>query len=106
MVAPVVAIGEGESVNVPLVGRLALADELVSQLVGRADFGTAALARVVEGVLVDQLSGRVVDDVSRGDALVMGLDPGINPKGLDAHDFLLFVHRKSTRLNSSHTSIS
>ena len=65
-----------------------------AQFVGRADLGAARLARVVEGVLVHLLGGGVVDDVDRLDALVMGLDPGVDPERLDAHDLLLLVgHR-------------
>src|SRR5579862_4601755 len=34
---------------------------------------------------------RIVNDVDVLDALVMGLEPGVDPKGLDADDFLLLV---------------
>ena len=91
VVAPVVAVGEVEGVDVPLVRRIAGGDDLVGQLVGRADLGAAALARVVEGVLVHFLGGGVVDDVDRLDALVVGLDPGVDPERLDADDLLLLV---------------
>ena len=50
--------------------------------------------RVVERVLVDLLGDGVVDDVARLDALVVGLEPGVDPERLDADDLLLLVgHR-------------
>src|SRR5262245_34150426 len=94
VVAPVVAVGEVEGVHVPLVRGVAGADDLVGQAVGRADLRTPRLARVVERVLVHLLRRRVVDDVGGLDALVVRLDPGVDPERLDAHDLLLLVgHR-------------
>ncbi len=44
--------------------------------------------------LVDLARDRVVDDVARLDALVVGLEPGVDPERLDADDLLLLVaHR-------------
>ena len=72
---------------------------LSAQLVGRADLGAAALAGVVEGVLVHLLGRGVVDDVDRLDALVVGLEPGVDPERLDADDLLLLVgHRADTSI--------
>src|SRR5205823_12303473 len=51
----------------------------------------AALAGVVERVLVHLLGDRVVDDVDRVHALVVPLDPGVDPERLDADDLLLLV---------------
>ena len=83
-----------EGVDVPLVRRVACGDDLVAQLVGRADLRAARLAGVVEGVLVHLLGDRVVDDVDGLEALVVGLEPGVDPERLDAHDLLLLVgHR-------------
>ena len=94
VVAPVVAVGEVEAVDVPLVRRVALGDDPVGQLVSGADLGPARLARVVERVLVHLVGGRVVDDVDVLHALVVGLDPGVDPERLDADDLLLLVgHR-------------
>src|SRR5205823_1368716 len=80
--------------QVVLVRRVALVNQVVAQFVGRADLGAAALARVVKRVLVDQVGGGIVNDVGRLDALVVGLDPGVDPERLDADDLLLLVgHR-------------
>lgn len=94
VIAPVIAVGEMEGVDVPLIRRIAFVDDSFAQFVGRADLGAAAFAGVVEGVLVHFLGGRVVDDVDCLDTLVVSLDPGIDPESLDADDLLLLIgHR-------------
>ena len=50
-----------------------------------------SLAEVVEGLLVDFAGGDIVDDVAGFDALVVAAEPGVDPEGLDADEFLLFV---------------
>src|SRR5262249_51339689 len=60
----------------------------------RRDHGAARLASAKEGLAVDFLGHRVVDDVARLDALVLRAQPGVDPERLDAHDLLLLVaHR-------------
>src|SRR6266545_379215 len=94
VVAPVVAVGEVEGVNVPLIRRILCGDDLVGQRVGRTDLRAARLARVVERVLIHQMSHRIMHNVDVLDALVVRLEPGIDPECLDAHDLLLLVgHR-------------
>ena len=66
-------------------------DDLVGQVVGRADPRPAALAGVVEGVLVDLAGDGVVDDVAGGHAVVLALEPGVDPERLDPDDLLLVV---------------
>ena len=69
-------------------------DDLVGQVVGRADPRPAALAGVVEGVLVDLAGHGVVDDVAGGHAVVLALEPGVDPERLGPDDLLLVVgHR-------------
>ena len=76
------------------IGGWSLVDDLVGQVVGRADPRPAALPGVVEGVLVDLAGHGVVDDVAGGHAVVLALEPGIDPERLDADDLLLVVgHR-------------
>src|SRR5579859_3644107 len=91
---PVVAVGEVERVDVPLVGRVVVVDELAAQLVRARDHRPAALARVEERVAVDLARHGVVDDVAALEALVLALQPRVDPEALDAHDLLLLVaHR-------------
>src|SRR5262249_55324213 len=91
IVAPVIAVGEVKAIDVPLIRRIALADEPIGQFVGGTDLGAATLAGMVERVLVHLLSGSVVDDVNGFNPLIVGLNPGVDPKRFDAHDLLLFI---------------
>ena len=47
IIAPVVAVGKVEGVDVPLVGGGAFVDDLIAQIVRRADLRAAAFAQVV-----------------------------------------------------------
>src|SRR5262249_3028253 len=80
-----------EGIDIPLVRRIASIDKLVGQGVSRADLGPAAFASVVERVLVHFLGGGVMNDVDRLDSLIVSLNPGVDPEGLDANDVLLIV---------------
>ena len=91
VLAPVVAVGEVEDVDVPVGRGVVGVDDLVGQVVGRADPRAAALAGVVEGVLVDLAGDGVVDDVAGGHAVVLALEPGVDPERLDPDDLLLVV---------------
>src|SRR5216683_344047 len=94
IIAPIVPITEVKRVDIPLVGRQAGGSDLVSQLVSLADLGPAAFAGVVESMLVHLLGRGVMNDVDGLNSLVVGLDPGVDPKRLDADDFFLLVgHR-------------
>src|SRR5262249_513982 len=94
VLAPVVAVGEMEHVDVPLHLAVLIVDDLMAGVVSRGEPGAAALAGVVEGVLVDLAGDRVVDDVAGGHAVVLALEPGVDPEGLGADDLLLVVgHR-------------
>src|SRR5262245_2011455 len=94
VVPPVVPVREVERVDVPILRRVPLVDDLVRHVVGRADLRPAALPSVVKGVLVHLLGDRVVNDVQPVYALVVGLDPGVDPERLDPDDLLLLVgHR-------------
>ena len=74
--------------------RMLVVDDLVGQVVGRADPRAAALAGVVEGVLVHLAGHGVVNDVASGHAVVLALEPGVDPERLDADDLFLVVgHR-------------
>ena len=76
------------------IGGCSVVDDLVGEVVGRADPRAAALAGVVEGVLVDLAGHGVVDDVAGGHAVVLALEPGVDPERLDPDDLLLVVgHR-------------
>src|SRR5260370_23168957 len=90
-IAPVVAVGKVEGVNVPGVGRIAKTDDLFAQFVSGDNLGAAAFTRVIESMLIYLLGGRVMDDVHRLDALVMGLEPGVDPERFNTDDFLLLV---------------
>src|SRR5439155_12184682 len=91
VVAPIVAVGKMEGIDIPLIRRIAGIDKLVGQGIGGADLGAAAFARVVERVLVHFLGGGVMNNVDRLDSLIVGFDPGIDPEGLDADNVLLIV---------------
>ena len=94
VLAPVVAVGEMEHVDVPVGLGMLVVDDLVGQVVGRADPGAAAFAGVIERVLVDLASDRVVDDVASGHAVVLALEPGVDPERLGPDDLFLVVgHR-------------
>src|SRR5665213_1329527 len=91
---PVVAVREVKRIDVPLRRRKVVVDHLGAQLVRARDHGAARLAGAEEGVAVDLFGDRVVDDVARLEPLVLAAQPGIDPKGFDAHDLLLLVaHR-------------
>src|SRR5207253_3630793 len=49
----------------------------------------------VEGLAVDLLRRRVVDDVAALDAVVLVAQPRVDPEALDADDLLLFVAHRS-----------
>src|SRR5579875_823951 len=91
IIPPVVAVGEVESVDVPLVRRIAGGDNLVGQAVGRANLGAARFACVIKRVLIHFLGHCIVDNVDCLHTLVVSLDPGVDPEGLDADDLFLFV---------------
>src|SRR5262249_36978162 len=62
----------------------------------------ARLAGVVEGVFVHLVGDGVVDDVDVLDALVVGLDPGVDPERLDADDLLLLVGHRAGHVHHVH----
>src|ERR1019366_8687212 len=92
---PVVAVGEMERIDVPLFGRVPLVDELGAELVRARDHRPAALPRVEERLAVDLARDRVVDDVPALEALVLLLQPRVDPEALDADDLLLLVAHRS-----------
>ena len=87
----VVAVGEVEEVDGPLVGGVVSFEELAGGFEGGGDFGAAVFAEVVEGLLVDFAGGDVVDDVAGFDAFVVSAEPGVDPERLDANQFLLLI---------------
>src|SRR5438552_10354409 len=80
-----------ENVNVPKLLWVLFFNDLVAEVIGRGDHSPAAFACMEEGLRVDYLSDGIVDDISRDDAVIVRLDPGIDPERLDAHDFFLLV---------------
>src|SRR5438128_321564 len=80
-----------ERVDVPLVDRITRINELIGERVGGADLRATTFARVVESMLVHLLGCGIVNDVNGFDSLVMSFNPGVDPKGLDAHNILLLV---------------
>ncbi len=89
----VVAVGEVEEVDVPLVGVVVGVEELAGAFEGGGDFGAAIFAEVVEGLFVDVAGLDVVDDVAGFDAFVIAAEPGVDPEGFDADElFLLIAH--------------
>src|SRR5690606_3726796 len=91
---PVVAVGEMERVDVPLLVRVVVVDDLRAELVGARDHRAARLSGVEERVAVHLARDGVVDDVAALETLVLLLEPRIDPEALDAHDLLLLVtHR-------------
>src|SRR5271157_642317 len=99
ILAPVVAVGEVEYVDVPVDGGMGLVDDLVRQRVGRADPRSAAFPGMVEGVLVDLAGHRVVDDVAGGHAVVLAFQPGVDPEGLGPDDLLLVVGHRARHVH-------
>ena len=91
VLAPVVAVGELERVNVPLARRELPGDNLFAGDVGAADPRAAALAGAVKRVLVDLVGDGVVDDVAALQAPVLGFEPSVDPERLGADDLLLLV---------------
>jgi hypothetical protein len=80
-----------EEVHVPGIGGEAAVDGGVDQLVGGRDLGAAALAQVVERVLVHLLREGLVHDVDVLEVLVLAAQPGVDPERGHAHDLLLLV---------------
>ncbi len=102
VLAPVVAVGKLEAINVPFAGRKLTRDQVGRHFICRADPRAAALAGVVERLLVDFLGRRVVDDVSRLDSLVLAPQPGIEPEGRRPHDFFLVVGHRAGNVHQVH----
>src|SRR5690606_17433050 len=93
--APVVAVGEVEEIEVPLLWRVVSLGDLRRQGVGGGDARAAGLARRVEHLAV-HLAGRgVVDDVAGLQPVVVLADPGVDPERLDSHDLLLLVSHRA-----------
>src|SRR5437016_12803927 len=76
----VVAVGEVENIDVPELLRILFIDNLVAQLVRGRNNRSSALPSVEEGFAVDFLRDGIVDDVSRHHAVVIRLNPRIDPK--------------------------
>src|SRR5580704_3765667 len=103
---PVVAVGEVKRVDVPLRRGEIVVDHLGAQLVRARDHGAARLAGAEEGVAVDLLGDRVVDDVPRLEPLVLAAQPSIDPERFDAHDLLLLVaHRPGDVHDEEHHGV-
>jgi hypothetical protein len=98
--SPVVPIGELEEVNIPFRRRKVVVQQFGSNLVGRADSCTATFTGVVKGVFVDFFGYGIVNDVTALDAVVLVLEPRINPEGFGANNLFLLVGQLRKRLSS------
>jgi hypothetical protein len=63
----------------------------VAELVGRGDARPAALAQMSRRCSASTSWAAVVDDIARGQVLVVGLQPGIDPESGQAHQLFLAI---------------
>src|SRR5690606_9864490 len=82
----VVPVGEVEEVQVPVLRRVLTFGDLGSERIGARDPGAPRLASREEGVAVDLLRLRIVDDVPAHHAVVVAANPVVDPEGFDPHD--------------------
>ena len=71
VVAPVIAIGKLEAIDVPICRWKSTCNQLRTNLVGGTNPCAAALARVIKGMFVDLLGNRVVNNVTLFDPLIL-----------------------------------
>ncbi len=82
-----------KGVDIPLGGVVLLENDVTAEPVRGRDRRAAALARVVECVLIHFAGCSVVDDIAHVDVLVLRPQPRVDPESGEPYDlFLLAVH--------------